>query len=813
MVGFALIAGIMVVGVSMWQTTVIPAENENAEFNHYLEVQEDFDDLRAAHQQVTTSGEGRSPSFQLGATYSTRSVGVNPPEPDGTLTSTTLGNISIDGAKQQDANATIATRDVCGVDQPETHAIRYEPDYNRLQRDETPPIVYENTVVYREAASGDRMIESGQFLVQGSNINLVPVQSNVDRTGQSTTVSLSGEGYEVEQDLAADAAPNVTIATNISASTWETELLAAQIRNGYVNNVTDVANGVRIDLGETPGELPWTVRCDITTDSQVSTVPRELETPPTVRNGGFGVGGITEHAPTTNREKITQPRGIWTDVSSISAVNIEDTKSTAVPSGNYIGNSGEGIAVDLQFTDGTSDTVVYMKIGVVGSPGSWKTKKVWLGHSPNNYQSKTLTKEAAKGILGDSAVDLISRTSYKTTNSSFSTQDGNFGAYLEDIKAVQDGTIQVTGLQGRPQLFVPSNDLEVSFVDGDTEQSVFKNNVSKINFTVNVSGRTSRAQNLDLQVRDSQGQQLDNIPDRVARQTIENMTGGTKQVALTWENLNWNALSTGTEYQIVAEADGSQDYATVEVLSQDTVFTDVNIVNTSSPIEYPDRLNVTVEVENVGLKNATQQQISLNLDGNDLSLNSQPSLDVPIGESKTATVSYDTGKLNPSTAWGADELKATVSSGDSDRQSVQIAQPTIITSPTVDDIEAGKANQTQNISFTLGESLSAGNDKIKITLSDASPSIEYDTASKNWTVVNSDGSISVNTNNNNVKNIVYQVGQEPDAGKTITIQAKAVDATASSTDTQFTVDYRVSSANNYAGQSNGDTNSTTYRAR
>jgi hypothetical protein len=656
------------------------------------------------------------------------------------------------------------------------------------------------------------MIESGQFLVQGSNINLVPVQSNVDRTGHSTTVSLSGEGYEVEQDLAADAAPNVTIATNISASTWETELLAAQIRNGYVNDVTDVANGVQINLGETPGELPWTVRCDITTDSQVSTVPRELETPPTVRNGGFGVGGITEHAPTTNREKITQPRGIWTDVSSISAVNIEDTKSTAVTSGNYM-SSGEGIAVDLQFTDGTSDTVVYMKIGVVGSPGSWNTKKVWLGHSPNNYQSKTLTKEAAKGILGNSAVDLISRTSYTTTNSSFSTQDGNFGAYLEDIKAVQDGTIQVTGLQGRPQLFVPSNDLEVSFVDGDTEQSVFKNNVSKINFTVNVSGRTSRAQNLDLQVRDSQGQQLDNIPDRVARQTIENMTGGSKQVTLTWKTLNWNALSTGTEYQVVAEADGSQDYATVEVLSQGTVFTDVNIVNTSSPIEYPDTLNVTVEVENVGLKNATQQQVSLNLGGNDLSLNSQPSLDVPIGESKTATVSYDTGNLNPSTAWGADELKATVSSGDSDTQSVQIAQPTIIESPTVDDIEAGKANQTQNISFTLGESLSAGNDKIKIILSDASPSIEYDTASKNWTVVNSDGSISVNTNNNNVKNIVYQVGSEPDAGKTITIQTKAVDATASSTDTQFTVDYRVSSANNYAGQSNGDTDSTTYRAR
>ena len=275
--GVALLFAIAAIALSAWQTTVIPQQNKEVEFDHYGDIRQDMGDLRQAHQEVATSGQPQSPTLRLGASYRPRVFGVNPPNPQGSLETESLGTYQI-----QDANAT--ARNICGAE-PQTDALRYDPSYNRLSNTDTPPIVYENTVTYREEGLRGSP-ETTQVIIQGSNINLLPLQSGVNRSSPSTSVTLASEGFQGEKELSESATPTLVVPTNIRAGVWEDELLGDSVSDvlseGEALPDGEVVgeNEVGIVLNEKGDPFPWTVRCAITTTGDTSTNYSDLYVPP-----------------------------------------------------------------------------------------------------------------------------------------------------------------------------------------------------------------------------------------------------------------------------------------------------------------------------------------------------------------------------------------------------------------------------------------------------------------------------------------------------------------------------------------------------
>ncbi|PSP79807.1 hypothetical protein BRC88_08215 [Halobacteriales archaeon QS_4_69_225] len=596
MLGVALLFGITAIGLSLWQTTVVPDQNAEVEFNHYSEIEGDMQELRQAHLQAVTTGQQQSPVLQLGVTYNTRVIGVNPPNPQGTLRTEPLGDIELSNTPDRASNTDVTTQNVCGANRPRTDAIRYDPSYVRLSETETPQLVYENTVLYKETESGDVLVQGDQAIIQGSNINLLPVQSDAVRSSQRTSLSLSSGGYKTVKRLEPTARPSVTIATNIPANKWE-KLLESEIDAGYVNGVSSTPDGVEISLGQTPGDVPWTIRCAITTDGDETFTPVDLASPPDIINGGVGQAGTTEHTPESDTDKIVVPNGKWKDIASIAGIKYGNGEAVPIQSGNKL-QPGDGILMEYVIQDGTSDERVKIKIEAGYDTGNDKyVGEVTFSSSKFGKKQAPLTSDAAKRVLDtgvEDGPDILDEDNYK--QSGYNGQD-DVGTIVETILGMEDATLQTTNVVGRVDMKVESGELNLEIDGEDQSKTVKKGNTSEIEFDVTATGTTDDVENVDLVVQDDSGQQIDSVGDRADRETLDSV-GGQESFTLTWEP-NWDQIDSG-EYQILVEGENDQAFATVEVFQSGNVRLDVTIDNATSSVDYGDTVETNVTVENVG---------------------------------------------------------------------------------------------------------------------------------------------------------------------------------------------------------------------
>jgi len=805
--GVILLFGIAAIGLSVWQTTVIPSQNADTEFKHYMDVQGDMGDLRQAHLETVNSGEPQAPTLKLGTAYTTRIIGVNPPDPSGTIRDEDIGSFSLEGAPDSASDSMITTVDVCGVSQPSTDRLRYDPSYNRLSDRDAPPVMYENTVLYRETADGEFLVEGDQLLIQGSTINILPIQTDLDRTGRSTSIDLSSQGYLVEKDLEAGATPTIIVPTKIPASTWENELLESQMGDsvskvlsegeGLPDGGTIGENEVGIVLNEKGDPFPWTVRCAITTDGGTTDFTESVK-PPQVLYGGVGRGGTTEHTPETNSDEMVISNGKWIEISSISEILLGGSDTTAL-SGDDL-NGGEGIRLEFKMKDGESDETVFVQITLEkDNDGSWNEKTVKMGESPDDLQSPNdddLTDEAAEKILEGGEPDILSPKSYQT--SSFDSQDGDFGSYVDTIETMENATYQTTELQGRVDVQIISSELSL---DIDDQSKIIKEGeTSPVEFNVTATGKIEGSENVDLIVRDSDGQKIDDIDGRVDRQTLTDVDGE-ESFRLTWEP-DWDQVDNG-KYQILVEGESDQAFATVEVFQGGNVRLNVTIDNATSPVDYGDTVETNVNVENVGDIDADDAQLALSMAGQD---GPQPEFDLAAGENTTLTLEYDTQEYLDPTNTGEKTLKATWNDESTDTETVVVEQPDIILDPQVEDLTAGEDGQNQTVEFTLGEDLTEG-DEISVDVSDTGDDVDYDGNDGSWNINQGDGTVSPDLDNGKV---VYKVGPDDSEDDTIKFEGSGVDASSAEPDIRYGVEYRVESADSYAEQANGDTSSTTF---
>ncbi|PSQ18200.1 hypothetical protein BRD02_01640 [Halobacteriales archaeon QS_8_69_73] len=732
--------------------------------------------------------------LQLGVTYNTRVIGVNPPNPQGTLRADDLGDITLNGAVDRTSGESLDTSDICGTTgAPQNSAIRYDPSYVRLSDEDSPQLVYENTVLYRETES-DVLVQSDQALIQGSSINILPVQSTAVRSSQQTSLSLSSSGYKTVKQLKPGA--NIIITTNIPKEKWD------KLLPGYVSvdSDPDTSNKVKIKLGDPPGEVPWRVRCAITTDGDVTVEDGQVSFQ---QNGGVGRAGTTEHTPDSNTDKIVIPNGKWTKIDNIAGIKHGNTEETVPVEGS---NNVEGDGVILEYTirDDTGEEVE-VNVEAAYDPGNEEyVGEVGFSDDPvGDPIWMELRTDAARQLIEggvEDGPDILDDSNYIDTFRNADDVRPLVGAIL----GMEDATLQTTDVAGRVDMKVESGELSLSIDDEDRSRIIKKGETSEIEFDVTAMGEMEGSENVDLVVRDSSGQRIDDIGDRADRQTLAGVDGE-ESFTLTWEP-DWDQIDDG-EYQILVEGESDQAFATVEVFQGGNIRLNVTIDDATSPVDYGDTVETNVTIRNVGDTDADDAQLDLSMAGQD---GPQPQFDLAAGENTTLALEYDTQeKLNP-TDTGEKTLKATWNGESTDTETVVVERPDIILDPQAEDLTAGEDGQTQTFEFTLGEDLTA-DDEISVDVSDTSDAVEYDGNDGSWTIIQGDGTeVSPDLDNGKV---TYKVGSDDSEGDTIRFQGSGISAASAESDIRYDVEYRVESADSYAVQNNGDTASTSFESK
>ncbi|MFB6126637.1 MAG: hypothetical protein ABEJ79_04985 [Halolamina sp.] len=99
-IGAVILFAFLIIVLSIYQASVVPAQNQEIEFNHNQEVQNDMVDLRSAITDAASTGNAESAAVTLGTRYPSRALFVNPSSPSGAVRSV--------GTNEPAVNVTVA---------------------------------------------------------------------------------------------------------------------------------------------------------------------------------------------------------------------------------------------------------------------------------------------------------------------------------------------------------------------------------------------------------------------------------------------------------------------------------------------------------------------------------------------------------------------------------------------------------------------------------------------------------------------------------------------------------------------------------
>lgn len=185
-IGAMLLLGVVMLNFALYQTTVVPEQNADAEFAHDREMVSEMRGLRDSIAMVGHTGGTQTASFDLGPEYPPRLFALNPPPPTGTLRTTTAGEISV---TTNGSAANLSAACGYGGKSIETRSLAYRIDYNSYAPE--PRLVYSQSALYRETNEGQHLLAAEQSLVTNDTITLVPLTSEYSRAStQSVSLEL-----------------------------------------------------------------------------------------------------------------------------------------------------------------------------------------------------------------------------------------------------------------------------------------------------------------------------------------------------------------------------------------------------------------------------------------------------------------------------------------------------------------------------------------------------------------------------------------------------------------------------------------------
>lgn len=249
-----LLFGILIVGLSIYQISVVPEENREIEFNSYLDASRDMTTVRGDVLAAGTRGSRSVTTVDTGVRYPARALFVNPPSPVGTVRTTPARNVTFTGAVAADGEAANVAAAWDGSPRNySTRAVGFYPAYNLI---EAEPIVATGSAVYRTTDNGPVAL-SGQSFVSGNRITLVTVSGNLSTARYATTVAVDPVSVSTRSvTVTGDGGPfNVTLVTPGNATRWNDSATAERIRaNENVVGTTALGDrraNVTFDGGET----------------------------------------------------------------------------------------------------------------------------------------------------------------------------------------------------------------------------------------------------------------------------------------------------------------------------------------------------------------------------------------------------------------------------------------------------------------------------------------------------------------------------------------------------------------------------------
>jgi hypothetical protein len=251
-IGAILLFGILVLGLAVAQTVVVPAENEGVEFNGYVETTEDLVTLQNDVLAAGTQGGEQAEAVKTGVRYPSRAVLVNPGPPVGRLGTTPPQNVTVSGAEVVSGAPTNARGFWSATGHNySTRGVRFSPAYNNV---DVPPIEVTGTGTYRLTDNGPLALSSGTF-ISGTRLTIVTVEGDLSTSSLSTSVAatpVSVATRSVTLRERTGAALTVTVpvpgnGTEAAAVAWNKSSAAASLRDTPAVEATAV-NGSRVDV-------------------------------------------------------------------------------------------------------------------------------------------------------------------------------------------------------------------------------------------------------------------------------------------------------------------------------------------------------------------------------------------------------------------------------------------------------------------------------------------------------------------------------------------------------------------------------------
>lgn len=260
-VGAVLLFATIIIALSVYQATVVPAENADVEYRHSQQVQGQLVDVRNALVSTAETGNARPATVSLGTEYPNRVFLVNPPPAAGTLrTDTYDGDPAIEVSNVNATND--ETRDYLdGSWTQPTKGLSFVPGYNEYR--DAPRLRYEASLLSNYYPEQNTSVPlTDQLLVdeQTRTVSLVALNGSLS-TSRSSSVAvnpsaLSAPAQRVQVQADDSGQPvTVTIPTVVNAS-----VLRNSTNLGGMDNVTVVQNGSQRVTLSVDWDEPFTLR-------------------------------------------------------------------------------------------------------------------------------------------------------------------------------------------------------------------------------------------------------------------------------------------------------------------------------------------------------------------------------------------------------------------------------------------------------------------------------------------------------------------------------------------------------------------------
>lgn len=283
-IGVMLVFVVLVIAFAGYQAVAVPQQNSATEYNHDRLVHSQFTDVRSSIMNAAASGKSSFSELTLGTQYSMRILAINPPNPTGTVRTTTPGSIEVEGDGAPPSPFCLGS--------DEARHLEYRATYNEYRGN--PVYRFENTVAYREFDEGTVRVDSDQRLLNDRSVNLVPIQGSFFRSGTDSVAIDPVPGLTRSRTV---SNPIVRVPTELGSEEWN-ELLESELDPGETASVDD---------GQLTLELDGSYR--------VVCAPTGINAEPASGQrlgGGLGDGSIEDESinPSGSRDVVLQDVGI-----------------------------------------------------------------------------------------------------------------------------------------------------------------------------------------------------------------------------------------------------------------------------------------------------------------------------------------------------------------------------------------------------------------------------------------------------------------------------------------------------------------------